>query len=254
MDCKNCGSEINLVNPPGKRGPKPIYCSDNCRRESNNKRQLDYFHKSTKFKKICKHCKIDFYSYREDTKYCSTDCAHKSKRTLIGTLRKCLNCGNKFEPSYKENKYCSLSCASRHKLYKVTSTKSCINCGKLFEVLSNNQFGLYCSKKCGDKHYKQLNPDKEHNKRARYRTKKNNNTVEEVSFEYICERDNWKCQICGKRVSKLKKWPHPLSPSLDHIMPISLGGAHSITNIQLTHLKCNLSKQASVGYQLRLTG
>jgi 5-methylcytosine-specific restriction endonuclease McrA len=70
----------------------------------------------------------------------------------------------------------------------------------------------------------------------------------------IFERDRWICQICKKRVSRIKKAPHPLSPSLDHIIPMSCeGGDHVPENVQLAHFHCNSVKGAKGGtVQLKL--
>jgi len=58
----------------------------------------------------------------------------------------------------------------------------------------------------------------------------------------VFERDNWKCGICGKLVDRSSVFPDPFSASLDHIVPMSLGGAHSADNTQCSHLSCNLRK------------
>ena len=51
------------------------------------------------------------------------------------------------------------------------------------------------------------------------------------------------CAICGKPVDKKLKPPHPLSPAIDHIIPIAKGGHPSdIQNLQLTHMTCNRAK------------
>ena len=69
---------------------------------------------------------------------------------------------------------------------------------------------------------------------------------------YVFERDNWICGICGRRINKRLKHPNPLSKSIDHIIPISKGGADAPINLQATHLRCNQLKNAGNGGQLRL--
>ena len=51
------------------------------------------------------------------------------------------------------------------------------------------------------------------------------------------------CGICGKPVDFSVKYPHPLSPCIDHIIPISKGGHPSdLDNMQLAHWTCNRQK------------
>lgn len=51
------------------------------------------------------------------------------------------------------------------------------------------------------------------------------------------------CGICGQPVDFTLKFPHPLSPTVDHILPIAKGGHPSdIDNLQLAHFYCNRQK------------
>jgi 5-methylcytosine-specific restriction endonuclease McrA len=51
------------------------------------------------------------------------------------------------------------------------------------------------------------------------------------------------CGICGRPVDKSYKYPHPLSPCIDHIIPIAKGGHPSDRgNLQLAHWCCNRQK------------
>ncbi len=55
------------------------------------------------------------------------------------------------------------------------------------------------------------------------------------------------CGICGRPVDKSIKFPDPMSPSIDHIIPVSKGGNPvDIDNLQLSHLKCNRDKYDSI--------
>lgn len=80
-----------------------------------------------------------------------------------------------------------------------------------------------------ENHRKKL--DATHRRLARIR----NNFVEKVDHELIFERDKWTCQICLKKVKRE-------DASIDHIIPLSMGGEHSYRNIVLTHLICNQYK------------
>ena len=51
------------------------------------------------------------------------------------------------------------------------------------------------------------------------------------------------CGICGRPVDFSLKYPHPLSPTVDHIIPLAKGGHPSdIDNLQLAHRCCNRQK------------
>lgn len=55
------------------------------------------------------------------------------------------------------------------------------------------------------------------------------------------------CGICGAPVDKTLKAPDPLSPTIDHIIPIAKGGHPSdLANLQLAHRWCNRQKSDRV--------
>ncbi|MFR2043706.1 MAG: HNH endonuclease signature motif containing protein [Oscillospiraceae bacterium] len=59
-------------------------------------------------------------------------------------------------------------------------------------------------------------------------------------------RRRW-CGICGKPVDKSLRYPHPLSPCIDHIIPVAKGGHPSdIDNLQLAHWTCNRQKSDKI--------
>ncbi len=62
----------------------------------------------------------------------------------------------------------------------------------------------------------------------------------------VLDRDNWVCQLCGEPTDRKVRWPHPLYPTIDHIIPVSKGGKHEESNLQCAHARCNVRKQATM--------
>ena len=73
------------------------------------------------------------------------------------------------------------------------------------------------------------------------RTPGNRGAYEKARMQIL--RTHTHCGICGKPVDFSIRPPHPLSPTVDHIVPVSLGGHPSdIDNLQLAHRCCNREK------------
>ena len=71
----------------------------------------------------------------------------------------------------------------------------------------------------------------------------------------IAKRDGYRCGLCGKKVDMRLRYPKAGAPSIDHVIPLSLGGGNDLANLQLTHLGCNLAKRATAANeQLRAFG
>lgn len=100
----------------------------------------------------------------------------------------------------------------------------------------------YCATCCLDRR-RARSRDQDHRRRAFMRMGES----ERIDSLEIYERDGWRCGLCYERVDPQLAWPHPQSPSLDHIIPLARGGNHVRTNVQLAHLTCNLSKGARGG-------
>lgn len=83
-------------------------------------------------------------------------------------------------------------------------------------------------------------------KRANDARRRARTAIDAEQFEpgEIFERDRWRCQIpgCGRLVLRDKPWPHPLSPTIDHIIPLSEGGHHVRANVRCAHARCNVSR------------
>jgi len=78
---------------------------------------------------------------------------------------------------------------------------------------------------------------------------------EPVSWRRVMERDGWKCQHCGREtLENARGTGADNQPELDHVLPISQGGAHSYANTQCLCRACNAAKGNRIEAEPRLTG
>lgn len=173
---------------------------------------------------------------------------HRKRAATPHVINQCIQCGNKFQERWEGHKYCSVECSSiSRRIDPSTTTKEtrggwqveirkCEWCAELF--VNNRDAQLTCSTECAEKRRHSRDINKAHRRREHIKAV----TVEPVKVMQVYERDNWMCGLCGEPIDQELKWPHPKSVSLDHIVPISKGGAHSMGNTQASHLGCNIAK------------
>jgi len=119
-----------------------------------------------------------------------------------------------------------------------------------FKTYNSRQ--IYCSTKC-------MNcVTKRRESRRRRATRYGAKHIENVKLETLYIRDGGKCQLmCGRKLNLKRTVPHPLSATVDHIIPLSKGGEHSYKNTQLACFMCNYTKSdkhINNGEQLKLFG
>lgn len=121
----------------------------------------------------------------------------------------------------------------------------CRRCGSPFIAEDYTDTARYCSVRCAKRVTKQ-----------RYRARKKDAYVADVSPARIFERDGWRCRLCRRKVRRDKAVPHPRAPVLDHIVPLARGGTHEPANVQCAHFICNSKKSDGASYaeQLLLIG
>jgi 5-methylcytosine-specific restriction endonuclease McrA len=56
--------------------------------------------------------------------------------------------------------------------------------------------------------------------------------------KFVAQRQDWVCPACGGALPDLNERAH----HVDHVVPWSLGGGNEPANIQILHVRCNLSK------------
>lgn len=65
---------------------------------------------------------------------------------------------------------------------------------------------------------------------------------EAFTHKQVFDRDGWICQLCLAPIDWNITGRDPLAPPLDHIIPISKGGAHALDNVWASHFGCNARK------------
>jgi 5-methylcytosine-specific restriction endonuclease McrA len=89
--------------------------------------------------------------------------------------------------------------------------------------------------------YDKMNPERKRLSEAKRRALKMGCTTHMIvsanELKKIYKRQQGKCMYCGKRLRG--RLYH-----IDHIVPLSRGGIHSVENMQLTCPQCNISKHA----------
>lgn len=208
-------------------------------------------------------------------RFCSHACqkwAYLNPGKTRTRQRGCENCGQSFRPKYETSRFCTRVCGEVARGARVYGphgavitcvlceqrkavpmdwggkTKTCLDCRSEWE----RRRGVT---------WRTANPEKTREmwqrKSAKRRLKRQGRrgVVENVPYLEVYDRDGWRCGLCGKAVRKSLRYPHPQSATLDHIIPIALGGDHTLANVQLAHWGCNRSKRtAARNEQLRLVG
>lgn len=70
--------------------------------------------------------------------------------------------------------------------------------------------------------------------------------IRDVERLAIYDRDEWCCGICSDPVDRELSGHHQWGPTLDHIIPRSLGGSDDPDNLRLAHRACNSRRGAKV--------
>lgn len=262
--CERCGKPVKV----SYRGLR--FCSRPCAKKASVFQCLNC---GVEFKK--KRYKSGAYSCQK--KYCSRPCAFEARRLkkkcavrpleIAGKLARWFlswgddqwplmatcECGKQFVAQKNGSSASRDKCPTCHAKRAAKKHKSCPDCGG--ELGKGRWLCDSCS----------LARDKKNKKRAkkrrrrmhgnactfRQRCKKYGCPYQNVSKKAVMNRDRWKCRLCGNRL--LAKFttimgtrtPHPRSPTIDHIVPLSFGPSspgHVLDNCQAACWECNCER------------
>lgn len=151
---------------------------------------------------------------------------------IIKDYERCLTCDERVPARSESRRYCSRSCAVMFSRPTRQATAECAICGKAIDLAVRGLAG-----------------------RRKYRNAATCATCRAPHLQRhvpaLVERDGLDCGICGDGIDLTLTYPHPLSKSVDHVLPRSRGGADRMTNYQLSHLRCNVIKNNREGFTLR---
>jgi 5-methylcytosine-specific restriction endonuclease McrA len=176
-------------------------------------------------------------------KWCSEACRVRTYTYETGVKADlvCLWCHASFTPFRSDQRYCSKKCSQLYHIklrrdrrgQSIPEPRDCPECGTTFTPKPCNAIrARWCSQRCVNNDVKR-----------RHRARLVGATVTPVTPWSIFERDRWICQLCGGPIDRDVIAPHPRSKSIDHIVPLSLGGAHTNSNLQTAHFQCNQIKK-----------
>ena len=177
-----------------------------------------------KFPTICQYCGKEFYADRKGRKFCSNECRSLSQRKRI--ITRCEQCGKVIQKKkclYEnvEHHYCSIKCRSlwlsihnsgtNNKQYKRVIFK-CEICGKeatQIESMYYRHKNHYCSANCasigqGIIYKRENHPNWNPNLTDEEREKGRHIEGYDDFIKQVLERDDYTCQITGKRGGKLE--------------------------------------------------
>jgi endogenous inhibitor of DNA gyrase (YacG/DUF329 family) len=270
--CPMCGSAV--AGPKSKK-----FCCAKCRRANERlNRDLDaerIRREELAPERVCEHCGATFRR-RSDSKnaarFCSRRCGFDAGSNISESQRlrsaaasmnvsfivkvcRCAACGSRFRATNLAEKYCGQDCRNEFTRERYIaandngrdrSERPCAECGTYFAPEYGDRRRMFCSSECSAKKARRVSHRKN---RARLR----NAFVENVDPISVFERDGWTCRDCGLATPREKRGTYDAdAPELDHIMPLSLGGAHSYMNTQCLCRSCNAKKGNTPPQQVSL--
>ena len=226
--CTLCGNAFTLKKDSGSKG---LVCSREC--------YFKHLSLRTQHKERAKAAKrLEIELDRE-------------QRALART-RPCDACGNPFVAHTALSRFCSRDCRKGSRFRRKRVERACVECGTVFMAgFSTITRCPLHQKRSTRRQYRRKHghSGKIRNRAIRFGVQ----YVKGISRTKLFERDGWRCVLCGCSTPKrLIGKNHPRSPTIDHIVPMSMGGAHTWDNIQLACRDCNTRKSTRTVGQLRL--
>lgn len=250
IECKQCGKTHQAAHKSAK------YCSATCAAQS--KPIIVYW-------KLCEFCGNEFPSnpantgrwlevvkdaaLDKDAEFCSRECSVYARsfrspehRWLVQQQKDAARMlRQQHEPILVAQGFVSRRGVERIRQqvrnWKNRTYKTCVECGQ-----SVGTYNRRC-RECRDKWLQQL---KRENRKHRGRCRRFGGKYDPaVTFKAVSGRDGMRCQWCKRKVKRTGVAVDGQA-HLDHVIPLSRGGDHTMGNVVLSCRKCNCKKSAKV--------
>lgn len=188
----------------------------------------------------CDVCGAWFSARKSGGRYCSSACSYEEEKRRAR---------DKWNAGYKDSDAAQRR-REKARLHRIAAWEpyTCQACGAESVGFSGR---LYCSTECARsfvrKRCRKRLGRRYHQKRAKMYGV---DYEPGITLDKLAERDDGICGLCGEKV--VAEWPNLMSGSIDHVTPMSAGGSHTWSNVQLAHFLCNSYKGADADVDFRL--
>ena len=219
--CKGCGIEVPSTVAPARARNSRQFCTRPCMSKwFVKKKSEDAAAARSSSARACRQCKCDISHRKPQAKFCSVFCSDVSRGARLAEPLAPVECAlDGCEVVFTPNRRGTKCCSENH---------GQIHWNRVSRAEGRQKPSPWNERRKASYHQR--------------RALKRQLPADNIRPADVYERDEWVCGLCSAPVDRNLTWPDPLSPSLDHILPLSLGGHHTMANVQLAHLSCNVRK------------
>lgn len=254
--CSECGAMFKRVHPKQKT------CSPACATSNKTKMARKHHNKVIGHAK-CEQCGEQFGVTLNRRRFCNKKCARAARNRPAPTARELLE-SERFQRIKSKKRKC-IRCSHVYLQINTQRASFCVACKAVYwkRTPPDPEGYVYCCEQCGRMvvrrkmagrivvcvacSYRTTRDTKKEAKRRREYLKRSTSNHKGKTFRRsdIYKRDGYTCQLCNCAVRKTKEYA-PDQATIDHIIPLSRGGTHTMENCQCACQACNWAKNDSM--------